>query len=206
MGVEESKGKGNLLDPHTEFETKYSTEFSTLPQFKAIAESLPDLKEFVYAQGPDVYWTKPGELDSFMRYRKAEHDKSPKAWLTMKVKTSDGNNIQRRETNWRVDKTPMKTIEEGVDILGYKFNFRIWKMCHIYKYKDATLVHYTLKDDKDKTAHFMEIEVDEETIGSYTEDEAWEVIKKYEEILAPLGIDWRNRIRKSLFEMYRKEL
>ncbi len=206
MGIEESKRERSLLDPHTEFETKYKTDFNTLPEFKQIAENLPGLKNFVYAQGPDVYWVNPKEPDSFMRYRKAEHDNSPKSWVTMKVKTKTGNNIIRKETNWRVDNTPIETIEEGADILGFKFNFKIWKMCHIYNYKDATLVHYTLRDDKGKTAHFMEIEVDEDTIGSYTEEEAWEIIKKYEELLAPLGIDWRNRIRKSLFEMYRKEL
>jgi predicted adenylyl cyclase CyaB len=191
------------LDPHTEFESKYRIDADKLYEFKSIIGDLTDLKEFIYVEGPDVYWTK-GEAE-FLRYRKAAHEaESGKAWLTMKAKQKGAsNNIIRKEVNWRVDTTPFETIREGAELLGFTYNFKIYKICHIYRFKDATLVFYTVKEDA-SISHFIEIEVDEETIGNYTEEEAWGVIKKYEAVLSPLGIKPQNRLRKSLFEMYVK--
>lgn len=190
------------LPKFTEFETKYRVELDKQPLFKDLVESLEGLKEFVYVQGPDVYWTK-GE-DNFQRYRKAEHDKSGKAWLTNKFKTEDSNNNNRVEHNIRIDHTPYEEVKSYVESMGYEYNFKIIKYCHIYKFKDATLVFYLVKDEKKNRECFIEIEVDEATIEKYTEEEAWDVIRKYENIMSPLGIKPQNRLRKSLFEMYRK--
>jgi adenylate cyclase class IV len=191
------------LDPHCEFETKYKVKGDVLFEFKRIVQDLPGLTGFTYVEGPDTYWTK-GE--DFFRYRRAAHEeKDVKAWLTMKQKTGTANNIQRKEINWRVDVTPFETVKEGVEMLGFKYNFKIYKMCHIYYFDDATLVFYTVKeDDKPDLTHFIEVEVDEETIGELTEEQAWDVIKKYEAAFEPLGIKAQNRLRKSLFEMYRR--
>ena len=195
------------LDPQTEFETKYKTTAETLTTFKQVVEELPGLKKFLYVQGPDYYYIKPdskeGEID-FARYRKAEHT-SDGGTLTFKQKTNSKNNVIRKEDNLDLAKNMTKEkVEANVQRLGYKFNFSIWKMCQIYKYADATLVFYTVIDVDKKVAHFMEIEVDEDTIGELTEDDAWDIIKKYEEILAPTGITYKNRLTKSLFDMYRK--
>lgn len=192
------------LDPHTEFESKYRVDADKLYEFKSIVEKLSDLKEFIYVEGPDVYWTK-GETE-FLRYRKAAYGaaETSKSWLTMKSKLNGAsNNIIRKEVNWRVDATPYETIREGAELLGFTYNFKIYKLCHIYRFNDATLVFYTVKEDT-SMSHFIEIEVDEATIGNYTEEQAFEVIKKYENILAPLGLKPQNRLRKSLFEMYVK--
>lgn len=193
----------NKLDQFIEFETKYRIDADKLYEFKSIIGNLPDLLEFVYVEGPDVYWTK-GESE-FLRYRKAAHEsENGKAWLTMKAQQKGAtNNIIRKEVNWRVDATSFETIREGAELLGFTYNFRIYKICHIYRFKDATLVFYTVKEE-DSISHFVEIEVDEATIGTYTEDEAWGIIKKYEIILSPLGIKPQNRLRKSLFQMYVK--
>lgn len=190
------------LDPHCEFETKYKVGSDSLYTFKTIVQVLPGLESFTYVEGPDTYWTKG---DDFFRYRKAAHEgEGTKAWLTMKQKPDGAkNNIQRKEVNIRVDATPLVTIKALVDMLGFKYNFEIYKMCHIYFFTDATLVFYTVKEDENIT-HFLEIEVKEETIGELTEEEAWGVIKKYEAAFEPLGITSKNRLRRSLFEMYRK--
>lgn len=191
------------LERFTEFETKYKIDGSKLFEFKAIADKLEGLESFIYVEGPDTYWTK-GE--DFFRYRKATHDITGKAWLTMKKKPEGAsNNKKRKETNWRVDETPFAEIEEGIKLLGFEYNFKIYKICHIYKFQDATLVFYTVKDEKEDMTHFIEIEVDEHTISNLTEEQADGVIKKYETVLAPMGITYRNRIKRSLFEMYRKE-
>ena len=59
--------------------------------------------------------------------------------------------------------------------------------------------------DNRETQHFVEIELDEEKIHKLTEDQAWAIIRQYEAVLEPLGITYRNRLNKSLFEMYYRE-
>lgn len=203
MLISEKDNVENLkLQHHTEFETKYRVDGDLVYKFKTIVAEL-DYKNFVYAEGPDFYYTKPD--GSFLRYRKAVTEK--RSEVTMKEKPSGAkSNIKRKEVNWRVDSTPKETIHEGALMMGYVFNFSIWKSCHIYNLKDATLVFYTVRDDSNSLAHFVEIELDEKTIHKLTHEEAMDIIRKYEEILAPLGITYRNRLTKSLYEMYVKEL
>lgn len=190
------------LPPHTEFESKYKVDGDKVYQFKDLVEKIGGSK-FIYVQGPDFYFTKKD--NSFLRYRKAENE--TRAEVTMKEKPADAkNNIIRKEVNWRVDKTPYETIREGAIMQGYDYNFKIHKLCHIYNFKDATVVFYTVRDDIDKLSHFIEIEVDEDSIHTLTESQAWEVIEKYEAILAPLGITYRNRLKKSLYEIYIKDI
>ena len=50
---------------------------------------------------------------------------------------------------------------------------------------------------------FIEIEADE-THEWKSEKEALEEINKFEKLLLPLGLNNKNRLRKSLFEMFRK--
>lgn len=190
------------LNHHTEFETKYRVEGDLVYKFKSIVSEL-DYRNFVYAEGPDYYYTKPD--GSFLRYRKAVTEK--RAEITMKEKpTGAKSNIQRKEVNWRVEGNDRSTIHEGALMMGYTYNFSIWKSCHIYNFKDATLVFYTVRDENNILDHFVEIELDEKSIHKLTEKEAMDIIRKYEEILSPLGITYKNRLKKSLFEMYVKEI
>lgn len=188
----------------TEFETKYRVDGDKVYEFKKLVEYLNDNYKFVYAQGPDRYYTKKD--GSFMRFRKAETDKY--AEITMKAKPEGAkHNIKRKEVNWKVDyNLDVHEIDHGAEMLGYDFNFEIWKMCHIYKFKDATLVFYTVRDEKGKVDHFIEIELDEKSIHKLTEKEAWEKIRHYEGVLAPVGIVHNKRLTKSLYEMYVKDI
>lgn len=191
------------LDNHTEFETKYRVDGDTQFKFKSLV-SEADYKQFIYAEGPDFYFTKPD--GSFLRYRKATTEK--RSEITIKEKPRGArHNVLRKEVNWRVDYTPKETIEEGADMMGYTFNFSIWKACHIYKMKDGTtLVFYTVRDEDNKVEHFIEIELDESKIGTISEDQAWDLIRQWEDFLSPLGITYRNRLTKSLYEMYVKDI
>lgn len=191
------------LNIFTEFETKYRVESDIQFKFKAIVSEL-DFKEFVYAEGPDYYFTKPD--GSFLRYRKAITEK--RAEVTIKEKPDGAkHNIVRKEVNWRVDKNSKEAIFEGAQMMGFTFNFSIWKACQIYRMKDGTtLVFYTVRDEDNKLDHFIEIELDESKIGNLTEEAAWSLIRQWESVLEPLGITHRNRLTKSLYEMYVKEL
>jgi adenylate cyclase class IV len=202
------------LDQNTEFECKYRVEQNVQPMFKKLVEQLSDIQAFLYVEGPDCYYSHPDFDDSsFGRYRRPSFglDGGRAEW-TVKFKPKGAkNSIQRLEINWRVDKTPEEDIKRGVELMGFKPNFVITKNCHIYKFEDATLVYYTVYDitggeTSNRVDHFVEIEVSEEKISKegLTEAEAWGIIEKYEKILSPLGITPQKRMRRSLWEMYRR--
>lgn len=230
-----------LVAKHTEFETKYRVDPSTLTEFKRIVDTLPGLSKFIYVEGPDEYYTNQhilnrflsleeslsknafasmmsayedtmGQFPPFLRYRRPSHGlDGNRQELTTKYK-QDGakNNIQREEKNLRVDNTEVDTIKSFVTDLGYKLNFSIWKTCHIYNFDDATLVFYSVYDTTNgkasKMDNFVEIEVSEDKVSTMTESTAWSIIEKYEQALEPVGLSARSRLRKSLFEMYKRDV
>lgn len=209
----------SLLGPGIEFETKYKVEDSQLIQFKQLIEKLGTAK-FMYVEGGDDYYTyhtdffkRNQNLDpkgTFIRYRTPSHGlDNGRSEVTWKFKNKKNtNNINRVEHNWRVDNTPSDTIKSALLAQGSYFNFSVFKSCQIYKFDDANIVFYTVYDTTDgdpkKTASFIEIEVCEEKIANMSEEQAWEVIKKYEKALAPLGINAQKRMDKSLFQIYRR--
>lgn len=147
-----------------------------------------------------MYYVKENE---FIRYRMASaSDPTKRSEMTYKKKHASGNNIIRTEINLRVDPNEPETVKGFCEVLGYVHNFSIFKMCDIYYYDDADIVLYSVLDDAGKIAHFLEIEVDESL--DISEDQAREILVKYEKLLAPLGINAYKRKKLSLFEMYRK--
>ena len=193
------------LDKFIEFETKYRIDGAKIYQFKDLILKLGREFTFLYVEGPDEYFTKPD--GSFLRYRKSPMDKTGRAELTLKQKPAGAsNNRIRKEVNLRVDKNSQATVYEFASMNGFEFNFRISKMCHIYFFNDANIVFYTVTSEDKDVQHFIEIELDEEKIHTLTEDQAWGIIKSYETILEPLGITYRNRLNKSLYEMYVKDI
>ena len=203
------KPEEKKLEDMTEFECKYRTDEITRVPFKKIAANIEGLKlnGFIYAEGPDRYYIPSTKIDaSFARYRKAAHEKKPTECLTFKQRLSTKGSYKRKEPNWIVTGTPLSEIEAGLDMNRYKFNFEIYKYCDIYRFSDATIVFYTVIDEGDAHTSFIEIEVDEATISKRTEEEAWAVIRKYEAILEPLGITYKNRMQKSLFDLFKKEV
>lgn len=191
---------------HFEVEHKYRVDSSVEIPFCILARSLPDLKEFIHAEGEDKYYIKDG--DRFCRYRKQED--SCRAELTYKIKPKDSpNNIIRVEYNIRVDGTPSEVIDKVLtEIEGYKHNFTIYKRCSIFNFPDVCLVYYTVADITDGRVkgldYFIEIEVNESLLHNLTETEARSILEKYEKKLEPIGISPYKRLRKSLWEMYKR--
>ena len=185
-----------------EIEVKFRADGIDRLKFKELVRSL-NPKEFIYIESTDIYFTKSNE--EFLRYRmSAENTKSPRSELAFKKKHSTNNNIIRTEVNLRVDPNKPDTVQAFSEGLGYKKNFEIFKICDIYRFDDAVLVYYSVRDELGKYASFVEIEVTEGL--PKTEQEAWDIIAKYEKILEPLGVNAQKRLRKSLFEMYRKDV
>lgn len=202
-----------MMDPNTEFECKYRVEPHVVVDFKKIVESLPDLKSFLYVEGPDFYYSHPAFDDrSFGRYRRPSFglDGGRAEWTVKRFPQGAKNGIKRLEMNWRVDQTPEEDVKRGAEVMGFVLNFAIKKSCQIYKFDDVTLVFYTVYDitsgsAAEKVDHFVEIEVCERMISQgLTEDQAWAIIEKYEKVLAPIGINPQKRLRKQLWDMYKR--
>jgi hypothetical protein len=208
---------------HIEFETKYRVDDHQLIEFKQIMDSFPENKKFLYVEGPDYYWTYPkwwfennAQWDpdgTFTRFRKPSYGlDNGSRQVTTKYKPKESkNSIQRIENNWDIkDKTEEKVIIKELECSGKKFSFSIVKNCHIYNLSDATVVFYTVYDITDgkpkKAESFVEVEVDEDNMKNTTEEQAWEVIIKYEKLLEPLGLNARKRLYKSLFAMYKRNV
>jgi hypothetical protein len=204
-----------------EFETKYRVKDHLLIEFKQILETHLELQDFIYVEGPDCFFDYPESWfatmpqwdpeGTFIRYRKPSFglDKGRRQ-VTWKYKPKNSkDNVQRKEYNWDIGKTPEKVVLEQLKESGAIFNASIVKNCHIYKFPDATLTFYTVYDttygQPKEADYFVEIEVDEDTIKDMTVDLAWAVIEKYEKVLAPIGISAQKRLKKSLYQMYKKE-
>lgn len=182
-----------------EVESKYDATDIDRVQFKQLARSLKPTR-FLYVESTDIYYVKG---DEFLRYRMAvDEDPTRRAELTFKKKHAVGNNIVRTEVNLRVDPSSPETVIAFCEGIGYIRNFSVYKMCDIYYYEDADIVIYTVTDEAGKSASFLEIEVDEEL--NITQEQAKDIIVKYEKLLAPLGINAHKRKKLSLYEMYKK--
>jgi adenylate cyclase class IV len=185
---------------YLEIETKYDASEIDRLEFKRIVDSL-DPKSFIYVESSDVYYVNKDGL--FLRYRMpVKNMNDPRAELTPKIKHIEQNNIVRTEPNLRVDGNDPERVKSFCNSIGFNKNFSIYKMCDIYHFEDAILVYYTVKDENNKHANFLEIEVNEDL--DISQEEGMAIIHKYEKLLAPLGITPQKRKRLSLFEMYRK--
>lgn len=184
---------------HSEFETKYKAKAEELIAFKSKAEGLVP-NQFIYVQGWDYFFVKEGS--PFIRVRVSDYkmDKTGQYYIQLTSKEKrDGakNNILRKEINLQLDGNDKSTIFAFLQMIGYKQSFRIWKVCHIYVFDNATLVYYTVVDEKGREDSFIEIELDENK--PVTEEEGYRIISVYEAIL---GLTAQQRMKRSLFEMY----
>ena len=162
-----------------EIETKYDALDIDRLKFKALMESL-NPKTFLYVEGTDVYYVK--QENDFLRYRMAvKHIDDKRSELTFKKKSIANNNNVRTEVNLRIDLNSPELVAAFCEGLGYKRNFSVYKMCDIYFFEDANLVYYDVMSDSGKPGSFVEIEASED-IG-LTEEQAWEVVQKYEKVL-----------------------
>lgn len=180
-----------------EIETKYDASNIKMSDFLEIVEKLPIRKKLMVSSYDEYFTDKDG---NFVRYR---HNNN-KGELTIKRKLAKNSNTERVEVNLPTDGDNVKTVSAFLELLGYSPNFGIYKTCNIFWTGKVDLVYYVVYDmELKEQRRFIEIEADED-LDWESEDEAWEEIVKYEKMLEPLGITSKNRLRKSLFEIFRK--
>lgn len=181
-----------------EIETKYRAQDIKLREFRKLAETLKP-KKFKLAESYDHYFVR-SEAD-FIRFRAGT---SPE--LTMKQKLNDKNNFIRTEVNLRIEDQDEATVQKFCSLLGYQPNFSIFKACWIYWYESFNIVYYIIYEDDRRLKEldrFIEIEMSESKEWK-DEGEAWDELVKIEKAMGQLGLSAQARIKKSLFEMFRK--
>lgn len=195
-----AKFKKNVL----EIEFKYRAAGVSLKDFHSICKSLGGHKLIKVASWDYYFKPKSKKAQSFLRYRQGD---TPE--FTVKIKTNKNNNQTRIEydlpINPYVDEAEVLPVVSGIaESLGFGFNFKIYKNCTIYIYKNLSIVYYTVYNDKMKVLdHFIEIEASKKGNFKSTK-EAMQVVVNAESKLKVLGINQSKRLKNSLYELYKK--
>jgi adenylate cyclase class IV len=188
-----------------ELEYKYRADSVKLKDFKALMGSLPILKT-VSAASWDVYYVQGKKGDSFQRHRM---DKE-RPELTKKLKKKDSNNWIRVESDLPLDsrRASEAVVSFHVGLDGYRENFRIFKSCDIYFEEFLNYVYYIVFDENMReVGRFIEVEVNKDKVAELEAQgtgRSMAELRRGELLLESLGITAQNRLKKSLFELYRK--
>lgn len=189
---------------HTELEIKYKVSLDDLAPFKIFIENNFNIEKFTFATGPDYYFVKPG-TDDFIRFR-FENYQTEDGELTVKRKRHNKNNFNRTEVNLKLKNPDLQDIAKFANLLGYEHNFTVIKDCYIFELSDCHISFYSVleKNSKKEPLYFIEIEIKEDVVDLLTAKESWDLLKFYEKSLGKINISPKKRIKKSLFETFRK--
>lgn len=182
-----------------ELEYKYKADDVGLTQFCDLMETLNVVKRLDVSSW-DRYYTKEGEPESFQRYRSGN---TPE--LTKKRKVNTNNNWERIEIDLPLDHSLIteEIVSKYVALDGYSENFRIYKTCSIYWLDNINFVYYIVYDKElREKARFIEVEVNKEKVSGL--EDVNSTLNEAERVLAGLGISPKNRLKKSLYEMFVK--
>lgn len=189
---------------YREVEFKYRAAV-LLDEFVKICEGLDDrLIKTVQPSGFDNFYSSVKNPDCFCRHR-IELGKFNQ--LSFKRKLTDKNNYIRTEHNLNMDVDTKKSqVQAMLSEFGYKYNTSIFKNCFVYAYELYTLVYYVCYNSELKELdRFVEIELNEDYAWG-SEEDAWKALVDLEKRFSvPLLISPQARIKRSLFEMFRKE-
>lgn len=185
-----------------EIELKYRADHLKLEDFQEFAKNRDDLKKTLLASGYDHFYSSASDKDAFCRHRVGPDINQ----LTFKRKQHDANNYVRTEHN--IDMKARVTTAQVTALykeFGYEYNTSIFKTCFVYTYEWYTLVFYVVYDtNMQEKGRFFEIEAREDYPWD-SEGAAWDSIVALERLFKPMGISAQNRLKKSLWEMFRKE-
>ena len=181
-----------------EIEYKYEAKGIDIMSFDHFIKSLNPTNIITVSSFDEYY--KSDTLDSvdFLRYRYNDSSKE----LTLKKKTTDVNNTNRVEINLNLNEKNDMKIQTFLELIGYNFKFKIYKTSHIYIFDNVIVAYYIVyNQNMNECGRFIELEASEH----YTfrdEHHAISSINNFEKLLEHFGITYRNRLKKSLFEMF----
>lgn len=181
-----------------EIEYKYEAKSIGLSDFDNFISSLNPLNIITVSSYDDYYKATSNNNVDFIRYRYNDYSKE----LTMKKKTTDVNNNNRVEINLKLDEENDSKIQTFIRYMGYDFKFKIYKTSRIYQFDNVIVAYYIVySDNMTEVGRFIELEASEHYCFR-DEEHAFSAINNFEKLLEPFGITYRNRLKKSLFEMF----
>ncbi len=186
---------------HLEVEFKYRADDISLEKFTELCKNRGEHK-FVEASGYDHFYSHPDNDDRFCRHRIGPDLNQ----LTFKRKSVERNNYVRTEHNINLQKQVSRDqVQALCSEFGYKFNVSVFKTCFVYKYDRHTKVYYICYDTNMKElGRFIEIEMSEEHPWESEDQAKQELLELEAKLSEVLSISPQSRMRKSLFELYRK--
>ena len=197
FNIQITQPKSNMVN-FKEIEYKYEAKNIQLSVFESYINELNPKNIITVSSYDEYYNSNSSNSVDFIRYRYNNNFKE----LTVKKKMIETNNNNRIEINIELcDKNNLK-IKTFLELIGYNFNFKIYKTSNIYEFDDVVISYYIVySDDMMELGRFIEIEANEE-YPFKTEYQAFETINKYEKLFDNVGISYRRRLKKSLFEMF----
>lgn len=189
------------MNEYSELEYKYKADSVSLTDFIKLMEELKPIDRLDISSW-DTYYTN--SEDSFVRFRQSD---TPE--LTKKVKTKEVNNWQRIEVDLKLDQCIKEsTVAKFLELDGYKENFKVYKSCFIFWLDNINYVYYIVYDKELKElGRFIEVEVNKHRVVGLNEKlpngAVWELNQAASK-LDSIGLSPQNRMKKSLFELYKK--
>lgn len=199
MSTKETEGDFNI--EITELEFKYDASDIKMSKFVDFAQTLKPTRR-VEGAGWDVYYSGDGQNFEFIRLRQSPDF----AELTIKIKNDEKNNNNRFELDLPLlpSKTTNWLIEKFVALFGFKENFRVWKYFDIYWTEKVDIVYYTIYN-KDMVEVGRRIEIEARKDYKFTSAvEALAEVKAMEQLMSEIGITPQKRMKKSMWEQFRK--
>lgn len=185
-----------------ELEYKYKADNISYPDFETIMNTLKIEKQDNISSW-DYYFTDSKKQDEgFIRFR----DSTISPELTRKIKTQQQNNFVRMEIDLPLDKTKinLKTITYFLQSIDYHENFRIYKNCQVFWLDSVNYVYYTVYGKEgNKLNCFIEVEVNKAKMHSLGMEQAQQILDKATKPLQNLGLSSQNRMKRSLYELYK---
>ena len=193
-----------------ELEYKYKADEVKIKDFRALMEKL-GFNVRLDVSSWDIYYLDGKDNDKFLRFRNGSNPE-----LTRKQKTNKNNNWERIEVDLPLDlnRVSEDLVTKFVEMGGYKENFRIYRTCFIYWMDEVNYVYYIVyNEDQREIGRFIEVEVNKD-VATKLKNPMWDSSTETEERYNPLdnaakelesiGLTHRNRMKRSLFEIYRK--
>jgi len=183
-----------------ELEYKYKADGTKLTDFIMLAENLSPKKKLDTSSW-DIYFTHYTSSHKFLRYREATEPE-----LTCKEKVKESNNWERIEIDLPLDPNRIneRVVTAFVDQIGYEKNFKIYKSCFIYWFENTNMVYYTVYNEEMKEiGRYIEVEANKDKLAEIGQEAAMKELSELEKKLENLGITAKNRMKRSLFEIYK---
>lgn len=190
-----------------ELEFKYKADGVELANFQAFAEA-EGPKKVLNVGSFDTYYSPENKekfSDKGLEFVRFRQGSAPE--LTIKIKLNENNNNSRIEVDLPLSKKVTKYIvEKFLNLFGFKENFEVFKECYIYFYEKIDIVYYIVRTEEGgkELARFIEVEARKDAKFDSPE-EAWELVKAMEQKLSVFGISPANRMKRSMWEIFRKD-